>query len=87
MMEPGRCAKYKLQAVTEGKQLTVSLRQVDGKDAAKPRTLRVGIVCDGKVTYSPWTAGSSVAMKAVIDKQPAIDKGKLTFPQVPELGK
>ena len=83
----GGFAEYKLQAVTEGKQLTVSLRQVDGKDTAKPRTLRVGIVCDGKVTYSPWTAGSSVAMKAVIDKQPAIDKGKLTFPQVPELGK
>ncbi|MBR4188042.1 MAG: DUF5110 domain-containing protein [Bacteroidaceae bacterium] len=81
----GGFAEYKLQATTEGKQLTVSLGQVDGKDASKQRTLRLGIVCDGKVTYSPWTKGSSVTMKAVADKQPAIDKKKLTFPQVPDL--
>ncbi len=81
----GQFAEYKLQATTEGKMLTVSLRQVDGKDASKQRTLRLGIVCDGKVTYSPWTKGSSVTMKAVADKQPAIDKKKLTFPQVPDL--
>ena len=83
----GSFAEYKMQAVTEGKKLTVSLQKVEGKDVEKPRTLRVGIVCDGKVTYSPWTAGNSVTMKAVVDKQPAIDKTKLTFPQVPELGK
>ncbi len=83
--QQGQFAEYKLQASTEGKQLTVSLVQVDGKAASKERTLRVGIVCDGKVTYSPWTKGSSVTMKAVADKQPAIDKKKLTFPQVPDL--
>ena len=83
--QQGQFAEYKLQASTEGKQLTVSLRQVDGKAASKERTLRVGIVCDGKVTYSPWTKGSSVTMKTVADKQPAIDKKKLTFPQVPDL--
>ena len=83
--QQGQFAEYKLQASTEGKQLTVSLGQVDGKAASKERTLRVGIVCDGKVTYSPWTKGSSVTMKAVADKQPAIDKKKLTFPQVPDL--
>ena len=83
--QQGQFAEYKLQASTEGKQLTVSLGQVDGKAASKERTLRVGIVCDGKVTYSPWTKGSSVTMKAVVDKQPAIDKKKLTFPQVPDL--
>ena len=83
--QQGQFAEYKLQASTEGKQLTVSLGQVDGKAASKQRTLRLGIVCDGKVTYSPWTKGSSVTMKAVADKQPAIDKKKLTFPQVPDL--
>ena len=83
--QQGQFAEYKLQASTEGKQLTVSLVQVDGKAASKERTLRVGIVCDGKVTYSPWTKGSSVTMKTVADKQPAIDKKKLTFPQVPDL--
>ena len=83
--QQGQFAEYKLQASTEGKQLTVSLVQVDGKAASKERTLRVGIVCDGKVTYSPWTKGSSVTMKTVADKQPAIDKKTLTFPQVPDL--
>ena len=83
----GQFAEYKLQASTEGKQLTVSLGQVDGKAASKERTLRVGIVCDGKVTYSPWTKGSSVTMKTVADKQRTIDKKQLTFPQVPDLGR
>ena len=80
----GGYAEYRLQAVTVGKKLTVSIAKVDGKAEAKARVLRIGIVCDGKVTYSPWTAGNSVTMKAVADKQPAIDKAKLTFPQVPE---
>lgn len=80
----GGYAEYQLQAVTVGKKLTVSIAKVDGKAEAKARVLRIGIVCDGKVTYSPWTAGNSVTMKAVADKQPAIDKAKLTFPQVPE---
>ena len=80
----GGYAEYRLQAVTVGKKLTVSIAKVDGKAEAKSRVLRIGIVCDGKVTYSPWTAGNSVTMKAVADKQPAIDKAKLTFPQVPE---
>lgn len=80
----GGYAEYRLQAVTVGKKLTVSIAKVDGKAEAKARVLRIGIVCDDKVTYSPWTAGNSVTMKAVADKQPAIDKAKLTFPQVPE---
>lgn len=82
----GFFAEYKMQAVTEGKKLTVSLQKVEGKNAEKPRTLRIGIVCDGKVTYSPWTAGNTVTMKAVADKQLTLDKSKLTFPQVPDLG-
>ena len=53
--------------------------------AEKSRTLRVGIVSDGRVTYSPWTTGNEVTMKVSPDKQQGIDKNKLTFPQVPEL--
>ena len=85
--QQGNFAEYKLQAATEGKKLTVSISKVGGKAAEKQRTLRVGIVCDGKVTYSPWTAGNSVTMKTAADKQLSIDKRKLTFPQVPELEK
>ena len=85
--QQGNFAEYKLQAATEGKKLTVSISKVGGKAAEKQRTLRVGIVCDGKVTYSPWTAGNSVTMKTAADKQLNIDKRKLTFPQVPELEK
>jgi len=81
----GDFTEYRMSAVTEGKKVTVNIQKADGKGAEKQRILRVGIVCDGKVTYSPWTAGNTVTMKAVVDKQPAIDKQKLTFPQVPEL--
>ena len=85
--QQGGFAEYKLQAVTEGKKLTASISKVGGKAAEKQRTLRVGIVCNGKVTYSPWTKDNSVTMKAAADKQLSIDKRKLTFPQVPELEK
>ena len=81
----GFFAEYKLEAVTMGRLLTVSIRKVDGKSDEKPRTLRVGIVCNGKVTYSPWVSASSITIKATADKQLTLDKSKLTFPQVPDL--
>lgn len=80
----GQYAQYELKALTEGKKITVSVSQTDGKAAPKARTLRIGIVADGKVTYSPWTSGNQVTMKAVTDKQPALNKNKLIFPQTPE---
>ena len=80
----GQYAQYELKALTEGKKITVSVSQTDGKAAPKARTLRVGIVADGKVTYSPWTTGNQVTMKSVTDKRPALNKNKLIFPQTPE---
>jgi alpha-glucosidase len=80
----GQYAQYSIKAQTIDKKITVSISKVGGKMSEKSRTLRVGIVSDGKVTYSPWTAASEVTMKVSPDKQQGIDKNKLTFPQVPE---
>ena len=80
----GQYAQYSIKAQTIGKKITVSISKVGGKMEEKRRTLRVGLVSDGKVTYSPWTAGSEVTMKVSPDKQQGIDKNKLTFPQQSE---
>jgi len=78
----GDYALTQFQAVTEGKNLTVSLLQIEGKRASDVKYLRVGIVCDGKVTYSPWTAGTSVTMRAVADKQAGIQANKLPWSDI-----
>lgn len=75
----GEYAEYQLKAVTEGKKLCVSINKVGGKQAAKQRMLRVGVVADGKIVYSPWTAGEQVTMKVVKDKADTLDVSKLPF--------
>jgi alpha-glucosidase len=80
----GQYAQYEIKAQTAGKKISVNLTKTGGKMQEKNRLLRVGIVADGKITYSSWTAGNQVTTKVVADKQQGIDKGKLTFPQVPE---
>ena len=77
----GDFARYTMKAEVSGKRVTVSISKTEGKMEAKAHTLRVGLVVDGKVTYSPWTKGESVTMKNIIDKQQGIDRTKLTFPQ------
>lgn len=80
----GDYAVYKMEAATHGKKIIVSIRQVEGKRHSAPKTLRVGIVTDGRVTYSPWTRAESVTVKTVADRQPGIDKSKLEWIKLPE---
>lgn len=75
----GQYARYEMKAETAGKQITVTINKVEGKQDAQPRMLRIGYVTDQKVTYSPWTSGESVSMKVVKDKTNTLDLKKLTF--------
>jgi alpha-glucosidase len=75
----GQYVRYELKAETTGKQITVSISKMEGKQDAQPRMLRIGYVTDNKVTYSPWTSGESVSMKVVKDKTNTLDLKKLTF--------
>lgn len=75
----GQFARYELKAETVGKQITVNIQKVEGKQDAQPRVLRIGYVTDQKVTYSPWTSGESVSMKIVKDKTNTLDLKKLKF--------
>lgn len=43
--------------------LTVTLERTDGQRATAVREVRIGLVRDGKITYSPWTAGTSATLK------------------------
>lgn len=71
-----------LEASTDGKLLTVTVQQAEGQRESQVRCLRIGIVTDGKVTYSPWTQGTTVTMKAQADKQQGINVAKLKWSDI-----
>ena len=61
-----RSGNYRLSefsAALQKKQLTVSLRQIEGQMAAPRRWLRIGYVKGGHVQYSAWQEGTSAEMK------------------------
>ncbi len=78
----GDFAVSTMSATSDAKTITVSIKQVDGKRESQVKHLRVGIVTDGKVTYSPWTTGTSVTMKQVKDKLAGIDAAKLKWSDI-----
>lgn len=78
----GEYAKYQLSAKTEGDNITVSIKQVDGKMDMGQKNIRIGFVTDGKITYSPYVQGNEVTMKTVKDKQMGIDLKKLKFSDI-----
>lgn len=75
----GDYAEYRLKASVANGRLTVSLEKAAGKRVVAPKTLRVGLVADGKVTYSPWTKAGTVTMRAVKDKHPSINRRQLKW--------
>lgn len=78
----GEYAEYTFKASTEKGSVTVTIEQTAGKRNYGPKTLRVGYVCDGKVTYSPWTTAESVTMKCAKEKQFSIDATKLKYSDI-----
>lgn len=74
----GEYAEYSITANTIGKNITVEMIQTSGKQNRK-HLLRVGIVADGKITYSPWTESQTVSMKTVKDPTDMLDVTKLNF--------
>lgn len=71
-----------LSATSDAKTLTVTVAPTEGKRESAVKHLRVGIVADGKVTYSPWTEGRTVTMKLVKDKQPTLDPARLKWSDI-----
>lgn len=78
----GDYALSQFSAVTEGKYLTVTLQQTEGHRPTAVQHLRVGIVADGKITYSPWTTGHTVTLKAIKDKQTALQPDRLAWSDI-----
>ena len=79
----GEYNSYRLSATTNAKGvITVTLEPVGGKRQVMPKTLRIGYVTDGKITYSPWTVGNQVNMKSVKDKIKGLVSGNLVFSDI-----
>lgn len=84
-------AEYIFKAEEVNGKLEVKMVQVAGNRKHEGRKIRVGIVADGKITYSAWTDAVEqpvmgpmrnavvVSMKAVKDKELSLDTKKLQF--------
>jgi len=68
-----------LSAVSDGKQVTVSVTPTSGNRPTALRRIRLGLVADGRITYSPWTTGTTVTMKAPKIKPTCLDPTKLKW--------
>ena len=73
---------YEISAKSEGKNITVSIKQIDGKLDMGQKKIRVGFVTDEKITYSPYVESNEVTMRVVKDKQLGIDLTKLRFSDI-----
>lgn len=66
----GEFAEYSFSASTDTRGLvTVSMSRTDGTKDYGTKTLRLGIVYDGKVVYSDWVEGTSASVKAPREKE------------------
>ena len=79
----GAYNRYEFKASTDKKgRITVTMNSVGGQRELKAKTLRIGFVTDGQITYSPWTKGECVTMKSVKDKVTSLDLKNLTFSDI-----
>lgn len=75
----GDYSMYALNASTQDGKITVTINQVSGQRKGNTKKIRVGIVCDGKVTYSPYVEGNEISMKDVKEKEFSINTKKLKW--------
>ena len=59
----GDYASYRIDAVGDGKNLRVSMKQTDGKLTKPVRWLRVAQLVGGKVYYSDWLKGTEITTR------------------------
>jgi alpha-glucosidase len=79
----GDYAKYELIAGTEKGQLNFEIRQIEGNRIKNDRKIRIGIVADGKIFYSPWVFSSQIKMKKVKDKNLSFNLQDIKFRPMP----
>lgn len=78
----GEYCLSEIRAISQSKKITVSLKPKEGKSQSQVKYLRIGIVSDNRIIYSPWTKGTEVTMKWVADKQQGIDADKLPWSDI-----
>ncbi|MDO4214647.1 MAG: glycoside hydrolase family 31 protein [Bacteroidales bacterium] len=75
----GDYSMYELKATTVDGNVKVTINQVAGQRKANAKKIRIGLVCDGKVTYSPFVEGNEVSIKNVKEKEFSINMKKLKW--------
>lgn len=75
----GSYAIYEIKANTEDRMVKVSLKQTEGKLQAPQKRIRIGIVADGKTTYSEYKDGMEISLKNVKEKEKSINTAKLKW--------
>ena len=75
----GEYAVFEIDAVTEGKDLTVTVTRKEGNLEVPAKTIRVALLADNRTVFSPWSRSESITMKSRGNKVPATDLSKLKF--------
>ena len=59
----------RIEAAVDRKMLTVSIIGKEGKMTPPARVLRIGLVSEGRVAYSPWQEGSEATMRINLSRK------------------
>lgn len=78
----GDYAQFELKASTMNGKITLQINQTAGQRKETVKFIRLGIVCNGKITYSDWTKDTKVILKAVNDKENGLDVKRLKWAHV-----
>ena len=75
----GEYARNTLQAISADGRLILTIRHTDGSRICQNRKIRIGLVNNGKITYSDWSDSDSVSVIAPPDSHPSLDPAALQF--------
>ena len=75
----GDYSMYTMKATTENGVVKVSINQTAGNRKGAQKKIRIGIVCDGKVTYSDFVESNEVSLKNVKEKDFALNPAKMKW--------
>lgn len=78
----GNYALSTITASTEGKMLKVTVSQTEGKLASQVKCIRIAVVADGKISYSPWTSGTTATVKLPKEKQLKLSDFKFVWSDI-----
>lgn len=78
----GEYSLSEISASTEGRSVKIKIEQKEGKSSSRVKYLRIGLVSDYRVIYSPWIQGPEATIKYIKAKTQGINPDKLPWSDI-----